>query len=115
MNTLIKQKISTSPHIELHPNGRFLFDGSSLIIDAAEFYSDIMIWISDYYREPAEKTIVDIRISTTNSSSDSMLQKIFYTLNRLHKTKKNRSELYLALRPRRFKSTIIYRICGKIR
>ncbi|MEO9533098.1 MAG: SiaC family regulatory phosphoprotein [Crocinitomicaceae bacterium] len=86
---LVKGGIKT-PHVELNPNGRFKLSGVSTPLDAAEFYYDILDWLTDYFRDPAENTNILIEFSHINSSSSSMLYRVFHLLNRLQETNKSR-------------------------
>lgn len=56
--------------------------------DAANFYFKIMDWISDYYRKPNKETSVKIAFRYINSTSSSMLMRIFHTLKNLQETDK---------------------------
>ena len=83
MNNLILQGSEKTPHINLNRNGDLSFHGVSTPEDAAEFYFEIMEWISDYYRNPCKKTHITISFRYLNSTSSSMLVKMFYFLNKL--------------------------------
>ena len=78
-----------TPHFTLNSNGDIRFGGVSMPEDAASFYYDIMDWISDYYREPNSKTVVTVNFRYLNSSSSSMVFKIFDALKRLQATGKS--------------------------
>ena len=67
-----------------------VFGGVSMPEDAAEFYFKIMDWISDYYREPSKKTDITVSFRYLNSSSSSMIFKIFYFFNKLQASGKTR-------------------------
>ena len=57
--------------------------------DAASFYFEIMDWISDYYREPCPETIITVSFRYLNSSSSSMIFKIFHMFKRLQESGKS--------------------------
>lgn len=71
-------------------NGHLSFGGVSMPEDAASFYFDIIDWISDYYRTPCSNTYVNVGFSFLNSSSSSMILKIFLALKRLQETGKTK-------------------------
>ncbi|MEX1003252.1 MAG: DUF1987 domain-containing protein [Crocinitomicaceae bacterium] len=83
MENLVVQGSNKTPHFSLLRNGDFSFGGVSMPEDAAAFYFKIMDWISDYYRDPSQKTIINVSFKYLNSSSSSMIFKIFHCLNRL--------------------------------
>ena len=78
-----------TPHFYLNSNGEIRFGGVSMPEDAANFYFDIMDWISDYYRSPNEQTDVTVSFIYLNSSSSSMIFKIFHALKRLQESGKS--------------------------
>ena len=83
MNNLILPGSEKTPHFRLLKNGDISFGGISMPEDAAEFYFKIMDWISDYYRDPSTETYITVSFNYLNSSSSSMIFKIFHCLNRL--------------------------------
>lgn len=88
MDNLIIPGSEKTPFFSLLKNGELAFGGVSMPEDAAHFYFPIIDWITDYYREPCENTKVIVSFRYLNSSSTSMIRKIFYGLNRLQKTGK---------------------------
>lgn len=89
MKDLILEGSEKTPRLELKQNGHFQFMGVSMPEDAATFYFDVIDWISDYYRAPNAYTRITVRLSYLNSSSASMLFKIFYALDRLQRAGKS--------------------------
>jgi len=88
MENLILKGSEKTPHFALKSDGDISFGGISMPEDAATFYFDIMDWLSDYYREPNVETLVTVSFRYLNSSSSSMILKIFHLLNRLHSSGK---------------------------
>jgi hypothetical protein len=88
MENLILKGSEKTPHFALRCDGDISFGGISMPEDAATFYFDIMDWLSDYYREPSVETLVTVSFRYLNSSSSSMILKIFHLLNRLHSSGK---------------------------
>lgn len=59
----------TSPEIILSPDGRVKIKGRSIHENAAEFYSPVEKWISEYIKNPADLTSVDMSLEYFNSAS----------------------------------------------
>jgi SiaC family regulatory phosphoprotein len=72
----------TTPEIILHPEGIIKIRGRSIHENAADFFVPVEEWISEYIRNPASITTVDISLEYFNSASAkifiSLLQKITY-------------------------------------
>lgn len=88
MNNLILDPSEKTPYFRLLGNGKMRFGGISMPEDAASFYFKIMDWISDYYRDPNKKTFITVSFRYLNSSSSSMMLKIFHAFRRLQATGK---------------------------
>lgn len=88
MNPLIIEGKEKTPFFSLMPSGVMSFGGTSIPEDAATFYFPIIDWISDYYRLPKSETRVRVAFRYLNSSSASMVDKIFFLLGRLQDTGK---------------------------
>jgi hypothetical protein len=71
-----------TPEIILHPDGIIKIRGRSIHENAADFFSPVEDWISDYILTPADITSVDISLEYFNSASAkifiSFLQKVTY-------------------------------------
>ena len=89
MKSLILKGSEKTPYFQLNANGDLRFGGVSMPEDAASFYFEIMDWISDYYRTPSDKTSVTVSFIYLNSSSSSMIFKIFHALKRLQESGKS--------------------------
>ena len=88
MENLILPGSEKTPHFNLLSNGDISFGGVSMPEDAADFYYKILDWISDYYREPSKDTFITVSFRYLNSSSSSMIFKIFQCFNKLQATGK---------------------------
>jgi len=77
-----------TPEIILNPEGRIIIKGRSIHENVADFYAPIEKWISEYIRNPAELTSIEMNLEYFNSASAKifihMLQKITY-VNLKHK------------------------------
>ena len=94
MESLILQGSEKTPYISLNHNGDMVFSGVSMPIDAADFYFKVIEWFSDYYREPQTETVITISFRYLNSSSESMIFKLFYCLDRLVQWNKSNVKCY---------------------
>lgn len=88
MTNLIVTASEKTPYFSLLEDGNLSFGGISMPEDAASFYFRIIDWISDYYRNPNRITNVKVGFRYLNSSSSSMILKIFLALKRLQETGK---------------------------
>ena len=86
MTNLILEASEKTPFFKLQKDGCFNFGGVSMPEDAASFYFKILDWISDYYREPQKETFITVSFRYLNSSSSSMIFKIFHAFKRLQDT-----------------------------
>jgi hypothetical protein len=76
MRALRIQQAKNSPEVVLDPKGIIRIKGRSIQENAAEFFEPVDQWISDYIKDPAEVTSVDIMLEYFNSAS----ARIFITL-----------------------------------
>jgi len=88
MDNLTIESSNKTPYCYLNKTGKLEFSGISMPEDAANFYFKIMDWISDYYRKPNKETSIKIAFRYINSTSSSMLMRIFHTLKNLQETDK---------------------------
>lgn len=58
-----------SPEIVLDPDGYIKIKGRSIHENVIEFFEPVESWISEYIKEPAEVTHVDINLEYFNSAS----------------------------------------------
>jgi len=71
-----------TPEIILKPDGKINIKGRSIHENVADFYAPVERWISEYIRNPADVTTVEMNLEYFNSASAKifihMLQKITY-------------------------------------
>lgn len=71
-----------TPEILLSPDGKLVIKGRSIHENVADFYAPVEKWISEYIRNPAELTSVEMNLEYFNSASAKifihLLQKITY-------------------------------------
>ncbi len=90
MTNLILKPSDKTPYFKLKDDGNFLFGGISMPEDAASFYFNIIDWLTDYYRNPKKETFVVVSFRYLNSSSSSMIFKIFHAFKRLQASGKTK-------------------------
>jgi len=69
-----------TPEIVLNPEGYIRIKGRSIHENAEEFYQPVVEWVKTYIENPAEVTVVDIRIEYFNSPSARTLIRILQKL-----------------------------------
>lgn len=99
MRDLIVNATNTTPEVRCLSRGHISVSGISMPEDAAAFFFEVFDWISDYYRNPKAITTVEIDLTYFNSSSSSMLRKLFFALNRLQMMGKSRVQCKWYLEP----------------
>jgi hypothetical protein len=71
-----------TPEIFLNPEGIIRFKGRSIHENVINFFEPVEAWLSNYIKEPAELTCVDLNLEYFNSASAKIfihiLQKITY-------------------------------------
>ncbi|MBN4072636.1 DUF1987 domain-containing protein [Crocinitomix catalasitica] len=83
MENFLREGTDKTPYVSLQADGQFEISGCSKPEDCAKFFFKIMDWMSDYFRTPAKHTQINISFRYINSSSCSMIYKIFHFFNRL--------------------------------
>lgn len=92
MQVLRIQPTKNSPEIVLNPDGFFKIRGRSIHENAAEFFEPVEEWVSEYIKDPAETTCVDIVLEYFNSASARMLITLFQKIT--YVTLKNRKYVF---------------------
>jgi hypothetical protein len=71
-----------SPEIIMNPDGIIKIRGRSIHENATEFYDPVNTWITEYIKDPADVTCVDMILEYFNSASAKifiqLLQKLTY-------------------------------------
>lgn len=85
MNALYIAGTDDSPDVLLDKEkGDFTLSGKSLPEDVSTFFAPVLDWISEYAKEPLEKTIFTINLEYFNTASSKLLLDIFMLLEELH-------------------------------
>ncbi len=72
---------NTTPMILLNPQGSIEITGKCIPENSAEFWGRIQEWFSDYVKNPASHTTINIQIDYLNTSSSKELLHLLYKLN----------------------------------
>ncbi|MDP4187682.1 MAG: DUF1987 domain-containing protein [Bacteroidota bacterium] len=77
MQDLIIEKTNNFPSVHFSPStGILKFEGRSIPEDAVKFYSPLLEWIKEYFKNPSDKTRFDIHLEYVNSGSSKFLWSI---------------------------------------
>jgi hypothetical protein len=98
-NTLSKnqQIISptrSTPEVILDPKGIIKLTGRLIPENAEDFFIPIEKWINEYFKNPAEITIVEICIEYINSAGTKYLLDIIHKITHIH-LKKNKKKFVI--------------------
>lgn len=83
MNSLFFDSTRKTPAIVLDPSGSLRIAGRSIPEDARIFYSEIINWIEEYLKEPAEFTTLDVAFEYLNSGTSKRVLEILTLLKEL--------------------------------
>jgi len=70
-----------TPKISFSVNGNFDITGISMPDNAYEFYIGVLDWVKEYAKDPKPETFFSVKLRYLNSSSSSMMFKLFSELN----------------------------------
>jgi len=86
---LIIKKKSLSPEIILNQNSNtFLISGKSIVENAHEFYTPILDWFKEYFKNPNESTHLILYIEYLNSSSSLQISNLIFLFSENQKDNK---------------------------
>ncbi len=78
-----KSKIDT-PKIDFNINGKLSIEGKSFPPDVTVFYSDVLNWLDEYIENPADKTVLVLKLDYFNTASSKIIMDILYRMEKLH-------------------------------
>ncbi len=67
---------------------KFLFEGRSLPENTVKFFEPVIHWLTEYIKDPADETIVDMNFVYFNTSSAKLLLEVLRQFDVLHKSGK---------------------------
>jgi hypothetical protein len=80
MQELRIQPTKTSPEIIVNPDGIIKIRGRSIHENVADFFLPVSIWVTEYIKNPAEITCVDLNLEYFNSASAKVFIQLFQKL-----------------------------------
>jgi hypothetical protein len=90
MKKLIVNKTLNTPAVLFDPEtGIFSIEGRSIPENPGDFYDPLQKWLSDYFKEPAKKTIFNVNLDYVNSGSSKYLLGIFRIFKKFHHEKED--------------------------
>ena len=85
MEDIFFKKTFNSPEIEfLAASGELNIEGRSIPEDPGEFYQRLITWVREYFLNPAEETVMNIKLEYINSGSSKYLLELLRTLKENH-------------------------------
>jgi hypothetical protein len=79
-----------TPEINLNPeNGFFVISGRSIPENSIEFYKPVNEWLENYASNPANSTVLEIRLEYFNTSSSKCLVELFRKIEAIHRNGKS--------------------------
>ena len=82
MDRIFIEKATKTPKILCDPeNGYMLLEGRSVPENSTEFYHHILTWMEEYFNDPKETSVVEIRLEYFNTSSANIILKILRILD----------------------------------
>lgn len=88
VNTKVNLKIqgnSNRPNVDFNAEtGKLTIEGKSILENAIRFYEPILDWIDDYCENPADQTILYLKLEYFNTSTSKFLLAIIEKLEELY-------------------------------
>ncbi len=69
--------------------GKLLIEGKSFPPDVTTYYKDILGWLNEYIKEPAEKTVMTLKLDYFNTASSKIIMDILYKMEELFMNNKD--------------------------
>ena len=83
MDKLYFEGTRKTPTVVLNPSGHLRIEGRSIPEDANAFFSEVMKWVNEYLRSPAEVTNFDIAFEYLNSGTSKFILEMLTVLKEL--------------------------------
>jgi hypothetical protein len=81
MEDLFIKKTFNSPEVEfIADTGELSMEGRSIPEDPGEFFERLIKWINEYFLNPAEKTVLSIKLEYINSGSSKYMLELLRIL-----------------------------------
>ena len=84
-NLKIKETLKT-PGIDFDPNaGTLKIFGRAIPENPEEFFTGVLQWVKNYFRNPYDTTKIDIQLEYINSGSSKYMLEFLHLLQEMHK------------------------------
>lgn len=77
MNSLIIERNVRTPYISAEPTGLVKIEGISIPENSIEFYEPLKVWLDQYFKNPCDKTILNVKLDYFNTSTANILLNLF--------------------------------------
>ena len=85
MNDLYLKKTFNSPEVAfIASRGELLVEGRSIPEDPGDFFDRLILWLNDYFLDPAEQTVMNIKLEYINSGSSKYMLELLRILKVNH-------------------------------
>ena len=85
MEDLFLKKTFNSPEVEfISASGELNIEGRSIPEDPGEFFERLIHWMNDYFLNPAEQTVMNIKLEYINSGSSKYMLELLRILKLNH-------------------------------
>lgn len=82
---LIKRSGIDTPTIRFDSKtGELLLEGKSFPPDVTTFFKEILNWLDEYILNPADSTIIKLKLDYFNTASSKIVMDILYKMEELH-------------------------------
>jgi hypothetical protein len=81
MEDIYLKKTFNSPEVEfIASRGEMNIEGRSIPEDPGEFYEKLLDWLNDYFLEPLEETVMNVKLEYINSGSSKYMLELLRIL-----------------------------------
>ena len=90
MNDLYLKKSFNSPEVEfIAASGELSIEGRSIPEDPGEFFDRLINWLNEYFLNPVEVTVMNIKLEYINSGSSKYLLEVLRIMKVNHEKGRN--------------------------
>lgn len=85
MEDIFLKKTFNSPEVEfVSSTGELNIEGNSIPEDPGEFFERLIDWLNDYFLDPVEETVMNIKLEYINSGSSKYMLELLRILKENH-------------------------------
>lgn len=90
MEDIFLKKTFNSPEVEfVSSTGELNIEGRSIPEDPGEFFERLIDWLNDYFLDPVEETVMNIKLEYINSGSSKYMLELLRILKENHARGRN--------------------------